>query len=72
MKEWYEIRVRGELDRSWEEWFAEMKIERAGENETMLRGPVQDQTALYSILNKLRNLGVELLDVRSSPPPATP
>ena len=64
MNAWYEIRVRGQLDPSWEEWFEGMQIEHTAEEETLLRGRVRDQTALYGMLNKLRNLGLELMDVR--------
>ena len=63
MNVWYQIRVRGWLDESWGEWFEDMKIAHA-ENETVLRGRVRDQAALYGILNKLRNLGLELVEVR--------
>lgn len=63
MNAWYEIRVRGQLDASWAEWFEGMQIEHT-EQETRLRGRVKDQAALFGILNKLRNLGLELLDVQ--------
>lgn len=58
----YEIRVRGQLDPGWAEWFEGMEVAHA-ENETVLRGRVRDQAALYGMLNKLRNLGLELLEV---------
>lgn len=64
MNAWYEIRVHGELDESWAEWFEGMQIEHPSQDETLLRGSVRDQTALYGMLNKLRNLGLELTDVR--------
>lgn len=64
MNAWYEIRVRGEPDPTWQEWFEGMQLEHTAEAETVLRGSVRDQTALYSMLNKLRNLGMELMDVR--------
>lgn len=64
MNAWYEIRVRGQLDESWAEWFEGMGIEHPAKNETVLRGNVRDQAALYGMLNKLRNLGLELLGVQ--------
>src|SRR4029079_5267013 len=63
MNVWYKIRVRGQLDESWAEWFEGMAIEHTAEKETVLQGNVCDQAALYGMLNKLRNLGLELLDV---------
>lgn len=62
MNAWYQIRVRGQLDPSWAEWFDGMELEHA-ESETILRGHVTDQAALYGILIKLRDLGIELLEV---------
>lgn len=64
MNAWYEIRVKGALDPDWAEWFEGMELEHAIEDETVLRGKVRDQAALFGMLNKLRNLGLELLDVR--------
>lgn len=69
MNAWYEIRVRGTLDSEWAEWFEGMELDHAAENETLLRGRVRDQAALYGMLNKLRNLGLELLDVRRTAKP---
>ena len=31
---------------------------------TTLRGPVMDQTALHAVINRLQNLGLELIEVR--------
>ena len=59
----YEIRVSGRLDEEWEEWFEGFTITYGEENETVLTGPVTDQAALFGILNKLRNLGLQLLSV---------
>lgn len=67
MGAWYEIRVRGQLDTSWSEWFGGMQIEHVGQTETVLSGRVRDQAALYGILNKLRSLGLDLLDVQRPP-----
>lgn len=59
----YVIRVRGALDPCWAEWFEGMEIKHV-EHATELRGCVPDQAALYGMLNKVRNLGLELLDVQ--------
>ena len=32
--------------------------------ETVLRGPVQDQSALHGILGQIESLGLELVEVR--------
>jgi hypothetical protein len=64
MYEWYRIRVKGELDPTWAEWFNDFKLEYNDANETLLTGPVDDQAALYGVLIKLRNLGLELIEVQ--------
>ena len=59
----YEIRVRGRLDKDWEEWFEGFTITYSEVGETILTGPATDQAALFGILNKLRNIGLQLLSV---------
>ena len=60
----YEIRVQGTLSTQWAAWFDGWAI-RAGEREeTVLTGPVRDQSALFGLLAKIRDLGLPLLLVR--------
>ena len=60
----YEIRVQGALSTQWAAWFDGWAI-RAGEREeTVLTGPVRDQSALFGLLAKIRDLGLPLLLVR--------
>ena len=58
----YEIRVKGELDARWESWFDGMTITSGG-NETIIRGTLADQTALHSLLQRIRDLGLPLIAV---------
>ena len=58
-----EIRVKGNLDEHWSEWFDNFEISYHEEDETMLTGLVRDQTALYGLLSKLRDLGLSLVSV---------
>jgi hypothetical protein len=62
----YEIRVPGELDESWTDWFGKMSlaVEREGEGPpiTTLTGTV-DQAALHSLLRRLYSLGLPLISV---------
>ena len=59
----YEIRVRGRLGEKVAARFAgfDMEVEPA---ETVLRGPVRDQSALHGILGQIESLGLELVEVR--------
>jgi hypothetical protein len=65
----YEIRLRGELDQDWAGWFDDGRrisgvAVEAALGETTIRGQVTDQCALYSLLIKVRDLGLLLLSVR--------
>lgn len=59
----YEIRLKGHLDPSWSEWLGEMTVMHRENGETLLSGHVTDQAALHGLLNRLGNLGVELIAV---------
>jgi hypothetical protein len=58
-----EIRVKGRLDEHWSHWLGDLTITHAQGDETVLTGAVADQSALYGILAKLRDLGLSLLSV---------
>ena len=60
----YEIRVKGELDLRWSDWFDGFTIAPVSEGETLLSGAVADQAALYGVLHKIRDLGLPLLSVQ--------
>ena len=62
----YEIRVREVLDEKWAAYFAPFEM-TAGADETILRGPVQDQAELFGVLMKISNLGLGLVSVNSLP-----
>jgi len=61
--EYYEIRVRGQLDSHWNTWFEGLKVSHLENGETLIAGPIQDQAALHGVLAKIRDLGLELLSV---------
>ncbi len=58
-----EIRIAGCLDPVWAEWFEGLEMSQTVPGETLMMGEVMDQTALYGLLGKLRDLGVKLLAV---------
>lgn len=58
-----EIRVCGQIDQDWSEWFEGFSIQPEPPNITLLRGEIVDQTVLYALLNRLSRLGVELVSV---------
>jgi len=64
----YQIKIRQTLDSTWDEWFAPLEILPQPDGTTLLSGPFADQTALHSVLIKIRNLNLELLSVTSIEP----
>jgi hypothetical protein len=61
----YEIRVRGRLgDHLADALGLAAEVEPV---ETVLRGPVDDQDGLRDVLDRLQDLGVELVEVRRLP-----
>jgi len=60
----YQIRVKGDLDPIWSDWFDGLSIAPETNDETVLTGPIADQAALHGVLNKIRDLGLPLLAVR--------
>jgi len=61
---YYEITVKGHLDRShWSRWFEEMEITVAEDGTTVIAGPVTDQAALHGVLAKIRDLGLPLVSL---------
>jgi hypothetical protein len=59
-----EIVVRGRIDRQWSDWLGGLNIAYTERDETVLTGPITDQSALYGLLTRLRDLAVPLLAVR--------
>jgi len=64
----YQIRIQGHLSQRWTDWFAGLTITLEEDGNTLLSGPVVDQSALHGILKKIRDLGMPLLAVNSADP----
>jgi hypothetical protein len=60
----YEIRVNGVLDDGWSAWFEGLRLTSDEHGQTTIAGPIADQAALHGLLAKVRDLGLELLEVR--------
>ena len=58
---WYHIKVKGNLDPKWADWFDGFVLTFPGNDESFLRGRVADQAALHGILNKINRLGLVLI-----------
>ena len=64
----YQIRVKGHLGCQWTEWFDDLTITLEDNGNTLLTGPVVDQTALHGLLKKVRDLGILLVSVNCIEP----
>lgn len=62
MKE-VEIKIKGEIDENWTDWFGGFTITYNRQNETILRGTTRDQSQLRGLLVKIADLNLELLSV---------
>ncbi len=63
--EYYEIRLKGQLNARRADGFDGMTITLDNNGDTLLSGPVVDQAALHGLLKKIRDVGLTLLSVNS-------
>jgi hypothetical protein len=68
----YQIRITGQLDPRWADWFEGLTITIDG-SDTLITGQVVDQAALHGLLKRVRDLGMPLVSVGpvESEPPTT-
>ena len=59
----YQIRVKSHLSSDWTDWFEGLTITPEEDGDTLLTGPVVDQSALYGLLKKVRDLGMPLVSL---------
>jgi hypothetical protein len=60
----YRIRIQGHLGQQWATWFDGLTLALEEDGNTLLSGPVADQSALHGILKRIRDLGMPLLSVK--------
>jgi hypothetical protein len=58
----YEIEIRGELGDRFLVLFEGMRLERAA-GRTVIAGPVRDQAHLHGLIQRIEELGLELVSV---------
>lgn len=61
MAQTYEITIEEHLDLRWQEWLYGMDFTYLPGGETRLRGALPDQTALYGLLERMRDLNLTLV-----------
>jgi hypothetical protein len=61
-----EIVIKGHIDPEWKGWFEDLDIVPDDANTSRLTGYLIDQSALYGVLSRLRDLGLELVSIKSA------
>jgi len=64
----YQIRIKGQLERRWIEWFGDVTITVEENGDTLLACTLVDQAALHGLLKKVRDLGMPLLSINCVEP----
>jgi hypothetical protein len=63
----YQIKVKGELDKSWSEWLGSIQINSENQEDgtvvTILTVDASDQSVLFGILDRIRDLNIFLISV---------
>lgn len=59
----YRIHIKGHLDEHRLRWFEGLTVSQQQNGETIISG-VMDQSALHGVLNRIRDLGLELISVQ--------
>ena len=59
----YQIRIKGHLSDQWTGWFEGLTITLEEKGDTLLTGAVPDQAALFGLLRRVRDLGIQLISV---------
>ena len=72
MGQHYSITVAEHLDDSWSAWFDGLTITHGVDGSSTLVGPVRDQSALYGLIDRARDLGLTLVAVRQWVPGGCP
>ena len=64
----FQIRIKGHLGHQWTDWFDGMDITLEDDGNTLLTGPVADQSTLHGLIKKVRDLGMPLVSIDSGLP----
>ena len=59
----YQICLEGKLDERWLRWFEGLEVKASADNQTIICGEF-DQSALHGLFNRIRDLGVTLINVQ--------
>jgi haloalkane dehalogenase len=57
------IRIKGQIDNNWSDWIGGLTISHSQSGETVLIGFLRDQSAVYGVLSRLGDLGLQLISL---------
>ena len=60
------VRIKGHLDSCWQDYLEGLEIVHEADGTSRLCGILQDQSALYGVLNMMSHLSLTLLSLESS------
>ena len=55
--------IAGHLDKKWSNWLGDLSLAHDAQGNTLLVGHITDQSALYGVLAKIRDLGLPLISL---------
>lgn len=61
-----EIRLKDQVDEHWSEWFEGLKITHTKAGESVISGVLEDESAVYGLITKIRDLGLHLVSVTNT------
>jgi ABC-type multidrug transport system ATPase subunit len=67
----YHIRVKGYLNSQWAAWFDGLNITHTENGESIISGPIFDQSALHGVLYRIHNLALPVVSVDHARPKLT-
>ncbi len=67
---WVEIRLKESLQPHWEAWFGDLALDTLHPGQARLSGAIPDQAALHGILERIRDLNLQIVSVQVQEQPA--
>ncbi len=62
MQQFYEFRIKGQLGMDWADWFDGFTVRQDGDC-TVMTGSVIDQSALFGVIARIRDLNLHLVSI---------
>lgn len=60
-----EIKIKNHLDTHWNEWFDGLTVKNISDDAVMISGIITDQSALFGLFNKVRDLNLRLISLNA-------